>query len=130
MSDLVLVASIQGLVAVIVIVLGAKLNGKVNEVRGKINVVREQVQNGHSINLRDEQDLRHDENRERFEGTAAGIGQVLRELTEIRHQINRLWGWSARHTEQLDELDERTQPIRKTRFEPRPGKHTERAPHE
>lgn len=116
MSDLVLVASIQGIVAVIVIVLGAKLNGKVNQ-------VRQQVDNGHTTNMREEADHRFYENRNTLVNSSAKLDQVIEELEMIRQHIRRLWSRSARHTEQLDEIDERTQPHHTAR-------HPERSDHE
>lgn len=95
MSDLVAVALVNGVFAVLVLVLGVRLNGKVNRVRA-------QVENDHPKNLRVEQDERHSEN-------SGKLDAIMTEIARLARYIDRLFERTDRHTDQIHDL-EMTQP--------------------
>lgn len=101
----------------------ARRTGRVERV---VEVVREQVQNGHGTNLRDEQDARHQTNAKTLTENSRKLDDILDDLRVVREHQNMLWRRSDAHTRQLDELDERTQPVPRSRFEPRTARHINR----
>jgi len=107
MSDLVAVAIINGGFGILVLILGVRLNRKVNTVRADARASRDQLVNGHSTNLREEADDRHDENGRKLD-------DILDEIKSLRTSVGRLWRRSDRHTDQIHDL-ELTQPAEQRR---------------
>lgn len=85
--EIILVAAVNGIFAVLVVALGAKLNGKVN-------TIREQVKNDHPKNLRVEQDERHHE-------TATKLNLLLSEMPRIRDSLSRVWQRMDKHSDDI-----------------------------
>jgi len=107
-ADLPLAEIVNGVFALAVLGLGARLNNKVNRVRDDAAATRYQVENNHidehgnPINLREEADGRHSENSEKLDSLA-------RNLDRVRDSVARIWERTDRHTDQIHEL-ELTQP--------------------
>src|SRR3990170_1329429 len=107
MNDLVVVALIQGGVAVLLLILGARLNGKVKRVQEDAAATRVQVENNHPTNLREEADERHGEN-------SGKLDTLLEDVGVIRRSLRRLWERSDKHNDAIHEL-EMTQPPSRAR---------------
>ena len=93
--ETIVVATINGVFGIIVLVVGYKLNNKIKQ-------VKDQVVNGHSTNMREENDERHSENGEKLD-------RILEELKHLKESVGRLWIRSDKHTDKIHEL-ELTQP--------------------
>lgn len=91
----IVVATINGLVALTVLALGILLNRKVNK-------VKDQVVNGHHTNLRDESDERHLEN-------SGKLDLLVKEIPRIRDNIGKIFDRLDRHTDEIHAL-QLTQP--------------------
>lgn len=104
--------------AVVVLVLGSKLSGKIKAVGKDALAARSQVENGHTTNLREEGDARHNQN-------GAKLDSILSEVTRLRESVGRLWQRTDKHTDQIHEL-EHTQPP--SRFEPPRARHRGETP--
>jgi len=97
MSEIV-VACINGVIAVVVLVLGVRPNNKVNK-------VKDQVVNGHKTNMREENDERHNENAEKLDQIINTQKSQGREITRIRNNLGKLWERSDKHTDQIHDLE-------------------------
>lgn len=113
MSDPVSVAVIAALQSVVLLIVGALLNGKIKRVGKDAKAARVQVENGHTTNLREEGDERHEQN-------AGKLDTILEEIHLLRGSVRRLWRRSDEHTDQINDLEQTQDP--RSRFEPR-GKH-------
>lgn len=125
----VLVAAITSgaalLAAVINAVLSALTNRRSKRVEATTEVVREQVQNGHGTNLREEQDDRHSENTRRLEELASRVDAGFSEMTQ---EFRALWGKAGSNADRIFAL-EQTGP--RPPFQPpptRPGRHRRETP--
>jgi hypothetical protein len=104
MTELVAVAIINGGFGVLVLLLGVRLNRKVNTVRADARATRYQVENNHidengrPINLREEADSRH------LEST-----QLLTDLSDnmkrVRDSVGKIWERLDKHTDQIHDLE-------------------------
>lgn len=113
-------ALLNGLFAVVVLVLGVRLNGKVKRVENDTRASRDQLVNGHDTNLREESDERHQQN--------TNLLHALGENVErLRRHVERIWERLDQDRDSIHQL-ELTQPPR-SRFEPGPtGRHRKDQP--
>lgn len=100
MSEVLGVSLINGLFAVLLLILGARLNRRVKRVATDSAATLYQVKNSHTTNLREEADERHEEN-------TLLLREVLEELGSLRRSVRRLW---RRTDDQALTLDELTHP--------------------
>lgn len=89
MSDTVLVALISTLGLVLVALIGVLFQGRrngrrIDKVHDKAEVVRNEVQNSHSENLRDAIDVIRDEMRDGFKGIADRQDAAAQSVVEVR----------------------------------------------
>lgn len=94
----VLAAITNGIFAVLVLVLGVRLNSKVNK-------VKDQVVNGHKTNLRVEFDDRHTESNDKLDTIVKEQKRQGGEITRMRASIAKLWDRSYKHTDQIHDLE-------------------------
>lgn len=99
MSDPVVVALITSANAIVTLILGAKLSGRVKRVQA-------QVENDHSTNLREEQDERHAELISNQKHAARDIGGIREEIRGMRKDIRR-------ERERIDDLEDTLDPRKK-----------------
>jgi FtsZ-interacting cell division protein ZipA len=98
MSDIVIVAIVNGAFAVIVLILGILLNRKVNK-------VKYQVVNGHSSNMREEGDERHAENSDKLDLIISTQKRHGGEITRTRNNVNKIFNKLDKHTDQIHDLE-------------------------
>lgn len=110
MSDVITVAIIQGFVGVVLLLLGAKLNGKINSVRDDAKATRHQVENNHDTNLREEADERHNENSRKLDK----LGHSVVEILSI---VSRHTDLLTTHSNQIDGLTHPPQPHKEHNYE-------------
>lgn len=113
----IIVAVITGIVGpLLVVIVGAKLNRKVNHLRDDTKATRSQVENSHSTNLRDDQDDKHNELVELVQsvlGTQKSqrrdIGGMREDIRGVRTDLTTLRGELVVERERIRDL-EQTQP--------------------
>lgn len=98
MSETTLVAVINGAFAIIVLVLGARLNSR-------IKMVRNQVENGHTTNFRVEQDERYSESQTKLDYIIKEQKRQGGEISRMRNSLAKLWDRSYKHTDQIHDLE-------------------------
>lgn len=125
----VLVAAITSgaalLAAVVNAILSALTNRRSKRVEATTEVVREQVQNGHGTNLREEQDDRHSENTQALADLATRVDAGFEAMTQ---EFRALWGKAGSNADRIFAL-EQTGP--RPPFQPpptRPGRHRRETP--
>lgn len=112
----VLVASITSTAALLGTIVSGILAGLTNRrskrVEAKTEIVREQVQNDHGTNLREEQDDRHRQNSD----TLADVQVTLEKVLE---RVDELADTDTRHHRRITAVEEWTQPKPRSPFAPR-----------
>ena len=123
MSDAVIVSIVAGsfgfLGTIATLVLGARLNSKVNRNAHNVAAIRDQVVNDHTTNFREEGDERHSENSTKLDTILARQVEQGDEIKGLRKSVGRLFERTDAHTDQIHDL-ELTQP--RGRFAP-PARH-------
>jgi hypothetical protein len=98
MSDLVIVAIVNGVFAIIVLFLGILLNRKVNK-------VKDQVVNGHESNMREEGDERHAENSDKLDLIIKTQKRHGNEIIRTRNNVTKIFDKLDKHTDQIHDLE-------------------------
>lgn len=110
----VLVASITSAAAllgtIVSSVFSALTNRRSKRVEATTEIVREQVQNDHGTNLREEQDDRHQQNSDT-------LAEVKETLGEVLERVEELAATDTHHARRISAVEERTQP--KSPYAPR-----------
>jgi hypothetical protein len=103
----VLVAAITASAAllgtIVTSVFSALTNRRSKRVEAKTEIVREQVQNDHGTNLREEQDHRHREN-------STTLAEVSQKLSDVLERVEELADADTNHHRRLTTIEEATQP--------------------
>lgn len=111
MSDVVLVGIITGLFGLIVVIVQGRTSIRLKRLELDTRATREQVVNGHSTNMREEQDERHDENKQLLE-------RIVDDLGRVRDSVSRLWAWRDVAVGQIHDLELTTTHPPESRFAP------------
>lgn len=118
MSEGVLIALIAAGPGMVTAALGALSLVKVRRIRQDTAATRDQVENNHDTNLREEADERHEENAGLLRQLVTTVNGVVRDLGGIRAEIRALRDDDADQRERLHDL-EVTQP----KTQPKKGRH-------
>jgi len=102
-----LIALVNGVFSVIIIVLGARLSTKVK-------AVRNQVENGHTTNMREEGDERHEESIRKLDELIGIVEPMKKDIRGLRESVSRLWQRADSNREKIHQL-ELTNPPKQTR---------------
>lgn len=106
--------------SVVIIILGTRLNWKVK-------AVRNQVENGHATNMREEGDERHEENTTKLDQLLTDSESLSKDVHRVRDSVSRLWQIADGNRERIHDLELKS-PARET-FEPTPaGRHKKETP--
>lgn len=106
MTEGTIIALVNGGFSVVIIVLGARLSTKVK-------AVRNQVENGHTTNMREEGDDRHAESIQKLNELLEIVEPMKKDIRGLRDSVSRLWRRADSNREKIHQLELTGPPLQK-----------------